>query len=268
MKNLQIRFLGTRGSMPVDSNEYKTYGGATVSVLAKTGKANIVFDAGTGFLNISKNIDFINPVLHIFVSHAHFDHIMGFAVADIMFNPNATVHIYGKTRNNKTIKQQIDELMRVPIWPVNSDVFKANVIYHEIDSVCEIDGAVISSMPTKHPGGCTMFKLEYNDKSVVYTGDVEIDEDNIQKYAEFCKNTDMLICDGQYSDEIMHKLKGYGHSSWQNSVKLADLSDSKSLYVFHHSPYSDDNYLGKIEKRVNGTNKKYHLARKGQVINL
>ncbi len=254
--------------MPVDASEYKVYGGATVCILIKAENENIVFDAGSGFMNISQNIKEQNPVLHVFVTHEHFDHIMGFAACDIMYNKNATINIYGKRKNGQGIKQQIDEFMKTPIWPVSSDAFKANVIYHELNTVCKINGAIITATQAAHPGACNMLKLEHKGKKVVYTGDVSIESSNIESYANFCKDSDIIICDGQYANENMHKHKGFGHSSWQSALELAQLSNCKALYIIHHSPYSTDDYLEKIEKELKSINENYHLAKKEQVVSI
>ncbi len=268
MASLEIQFMGTRGSIAVDSEEYNIYGGATISTLVKDKKENIIFDAGSGFMNISKYIDFTKEEknLHIFISHAHFDHIMGLMVCDIMFNTEFTVNIYGVSRNNLTIKDQINKLMSPPIWPVGCEAFKAKVIFHELSEEVIIGDFSIKSINGNHPGGSSVFKLLHNQKSLIYATDYEILDDNIDPLINFSKNADLIIFDGQYSkEEIKHKI-GYGHSSWQDAAILSQKANCKKLCIFHHDPYSTDEYLLKCEKELKLKYPNYSFAKKGEIV--
>ncbi len=271
MKDIEVLFLGTRGSVSVDAKRYSVYGGATICTLIKADNEQIVFDAGSGFTDIQNHIDISKDgkaTLHLFLSHTHFDHIMGLPVCDLMFNPDITIYIYGVSKDGLTIKEQIDRLMSPPIWPVSSDVFRANVIYRELTEDIQIGGILISHADGNHPGGCTMFKLKYGGKTLVYATDFEIDDSSEQKLVDFSKGADLLICDGQYDDNHATDRSGYGHSSWQRTAKVAQLGHVHRLCIFHHDPYSDDSYLTASETVLKQQNPCYFFARKGMVITL
>ncbi len=264
-----VNFLGTRGSVAVDAPKYRLYGGSTMCTAVKTEKANIVFDAGSGFLEIA---DYINHnedgtiCMHLFLSHTHFDHVMGLAACDVMFNKNATVHIYGTQREGLSIRQQIDKFMSSPNWPVDSTIFTANVIYHDIKDTITIENVTIQSYEGNHPGGVVIFKLTCEGKTLIYATDYEITPDNIDKLIKISKDADILICDGQYSREELKNKAGFGHSCWEDAVIVAKKANCEKLYIIHHDPYSDDDFLFNIEDTVIQNRSKYVFAKKGEEI--
>jgi len=41
--------------------------------------------------------------------------------------------------------------------------------------------------------------------------------------------------------------KGWGHSSWMQAIEVAKLANVKKLFITHHDPDHDDDFLDKIE---------------------
>ncbi len=268
MNKLEICFLGTRGSIPINSNEYEIFGGSTVCTLIKSKNTNLILDAGSGFCLIDKYIDEKDTVLDILISHTHLDHIMGLLVSKVMFNPKLTINIYGATRDKLSIKEQINKMMSTPIWPVDSNAFLANVNYIEIKDEIVIGDFNIEIKEGNHTGGSSLFKIKNQDKTIIYATDIELNNSVINPMIEFSKDADLLICDGQYSDENINDKIGYGHSSWQDVVIVANKANCKQMCIFHHDPYSDDECLLEIENKLKKENKNYFLARKGAKISL
>ncbi len=269
MKQLKIHFLGTRGSIPVDAEQYRIFGGATVCTLIKTETQNIILDAGSGFLNLEDYITVNeNTVLDILISHTHLDHIIGLLSSRLMFNNKIKINIYGKTRNGLTIKEQINTLMQAPTWPVNTDYFSPNVRFIEIfDELC-IGNFKINIKEGNHAGGASLYKLLYDNKKIIYATDFEINETSILSLIDFSKNADFIICDGQYSDDYKLQKVGFGHSSWQDAVKSAKIANCKNMCIFHHDPYSTDEHLLKLETELKKNNANYFFARKGGYLKL
>ncbi len=264
MKSLEINFLGTRGSIPVNSKEYEIFGGATVCVLIKSENSNLLLDAGSGLIEIEEyiNVD-EDTVLDILISHTHLDHIMGILVSRVMFNPKITINIYGVTRNNLSIKEQINKMMCAPIWPVDSNAFTANVNFIDIKKEVQIGKFDIKITEGNHAGGSSLFKITYNNKTIIYATDFELDDNSMQTLVDFSKNADLLICDGQYSDDNKMEKIGFGHSSWQDVLIASRMANCKQVCIFHHDPYSSDEYLLGIENTLKNKSNTCFLARKG-----
>ena len=63
-------------------------------------------------------------------------------------------------------------------------------------------------------------------------------------------DADILIKDAQFTDEELPAHKGWGHSSWQQAVSVAEKANVKQLVLFHHSPTHDDATISEIEKNA------------------
>ena len=64
---------------------------------------------------------------------------------------------------------------------------------------------------------------------------------------DFCRNTDILIHDGQYTaDELETKYRGWGHSSVDQAMELAKKCGCGSLILTHHDPAHDDHFLDEL----------------------
>jgi ribonuclease BN (tRNA processing enzyme) len=100
----------------------------------------------------------------------------------------------------------------------------------------------------------------------VYVTDVEhingIDP-NVVKLAE---NADLLIHDAQYTPEELKEKKGWGHSSWEQAVEVAERSGAKKLALFHHDPEHTDNFLFRMENECRKIFDRAFLAIEGQTI--
>ncbi len=264
----EVFFLGTRGSVSTDNDKYRIFGCATASVLVKTKEDYIVFDAGSGFMNINDYIELKKDKcnLNLFLSHTHFDHIMGLVACDLMFNPNINVAIHGVARNNLSIKQQINKFMSEPIWPVNTTAFKANLSFHDIEKINHYKNYSVEYFNGCHPGGSSVYKLSINGKTIIYATDIEIDMKTADSFISFAKDADLLICDGQYGSSEKIEKTGYGHSYWRDTVDIAIKCNCKALRIIHHDPYSDDNYLLNIERQVLEYNPNYFLAKRGDSV--
>ncbi len=265
MSIFNISFLGVRGSIAVEGDEYKEFGGATSSVLVRQNDTTIVLDAGTGFNQLKELIPNINN-LHLLISHTHIDHIIGLLSNKLLYDSNFKMKVYGKKYEGLTIREQIDKMMTPPLWPVSTSSFKAEIEYIDIEEDFFIDDVKVMIAEGCHPNEALVYKLECQGKSLVYATDYEIDDLSKDRLLKFSENADLLICDGQYSALELPFKKGFGHSCWEQAVSLAGEAKVKELYIFHHDPNRTDIELIKAERSVDSKNVRF--ARKGGRVSL
>ena len=67
---------------------------------------------------------------------------------------------------------------------------------------------------------------------------------------ENARNADILIHDAQYHGYELEKYKGWGHSSWEQSIEVAQQANAKKLVLFHHDPFRTDDELYEIEQKA------------------
>ena len=61
---------------------------------------------------------------------------------------------------------------------------------------------------------------------------------------------DLVIYDSTYTDEEFPKRVSWGHSTWEEGVRLCRRAGSKKLGIFHHDPDHDDVYMAKVAKEA------------------
>jgi len=99
-------------SLPV--SEFGVIGGNTSCVEVSVGNQLFIFDMGTGIIklgnHIVKNLQNKKGMeIHIFLSHTHWDHIMGLPYFKPLFFPKNTINFYSPHPNfEKRIRLQQD----------------------------------------------------------------------------------------------------------------------------------------------------------------
>ena len=97
MKKNKITFWGVRGSFPTPDQDKMKVGGHTSCVSIETEKETLIMDMGTGIKNLGEKI-VSNPKspskINIFLSHYHWDHIIGLPVFAPLFSDKYEVNLY------------------------------------------------------------------------------------------------------------------------------------------------------------------------------
>jgi hypothetical protein len=99
-----------------------------------------------------------------------------------------------------------------------------------------------------HPQGCLGFRFDTPAGSIVYATDYEAGRREFDlTLRELCQGADVLIADAQFTPaQLARDRKGWGHSSWSDSVRLAKTAGVRQLVLFHHDPDSTDKALDEI----------------------
>ena len=243
-----IKFWGVRGSNPTTDSDKIELGGDTSCVEIRTiDNKIIVLDMGTGLRNLGQQlVTEKNPPIdiNIFISHYHWDHILGFLSFAPLFNEKFNINIYGKTNSNGGIKETLNDILDTRFWPVSLDMLSAKIEYHNIKPgrLKLTNGITIESNLHPHPNGALGYRIELGDRVVTYVTDIEHPIGKaLDKVSYLSRESDVLIHEAHFTPEDLPKFKGWGHSSWKEAVDIAKSSNSKQLILFHHSPtYSDD----------------------------
>ena len=124
-----------------------------------------------------------------------------------------------------------------------------------------------------HPKrGVMVYKIAYQDKSIVYATDKEGYVGGDRKLSMFARNTDLLIHDAQYTtDEYLSACiskQGYGHSTFDMALEAYSQSHAKSLAFFHLDPNYTDEMLIEIENHYTKTCNNVFIPKEGQEITI
>merc|ERR1712117_843831 len=95
----------------------------------------------------------------------------------------------------------------------------------------------------------------WNGRSAVYCSDTERFSDRLdENVVHLARGADVLIYDAMYTDDEYHSSKsskvGWGHSTWQEAIKVAKAAGVKRLVIFHHEPAHSDDFLDRIGEKA------------------
>ena len=187
--------------------------------------------------------------VHIFMSHTHWDHIMGFPFFGPAYRRGWRLRIYGC---HDTLEQAFRLQQEPPCFPVPFSALGASIEFVRLKpGVAQpVSGVEVTPKQQLHSGDSYGFRVAAGGRSFVYSTDSEhkLDERAArEEFAAFFRGADAVIFDAMYSlaDAISVKAD-WGHSSNVMGVELCQAARAKRLVLFHHEPANDDRALARI----------------------
>lgn len=256
-----VKFWGVRGSIPTPGPATRRYGGNTPCVEIRTPETHFICDAGSGMRELGILLSRIprdRPITtHLMLSHAHWDHIQGFPFFAPAYNPTTTVRVYGTEPGDDRFYRLLSGQMESSdYFPVQFSDLGGQIVSDHLDGGCRMVGDTeVSTFPVWHPGGCLSYKFRLGDRTVVYATDNELDQviqnpEDINRperlrrlpedFLDFIRGADLLIADGQYTDDEYPCRVNWGHARATSCVDLALAAGVKQLAIFHHDPMQSD----------------------------
>lgn len=272
-----VQFWGVRGSIATPGLSTVRYGGNTSCVEVRAGGKRLIFDGGTGLRVLGQHLlkDKTPMEGHIFFSHSHWDHIQGFPFFRPAYVPANSFNVYGGVApNGATMRQRLSDQMLHPNFPVPMQIMQADLQFHDVHPGEILDlgnGVTVEIASLNHPNTALGYRVNWKGHSAVYATDTEHYPDRLdENLLHLCRNADVLVYDACYTDEEYHdeeySKRGWGHSTWQEALRLAEAAHVKVPVMFHHDPDHHDEYLDKMERQVQALCPSACLAREGMII--
>ncbi|MBO4750106.1 MAG: hypothetical protein J5546_07290 [Lachnospiraceae bacterium] len=241
----KIELLGVRGSMAVTPKQYQEFGCDTLCVRLETEDKVLFLDAGSGLMYGQAGKE-----THVLIGHPHLDHLLGFSKWMQLADPSKHIRIYMADHEGKSCSEILHTLYGPPFWPIHLENISEGLEYVSIRGDFKIGNLTIKTLEGNHPGGVTHFRIEDGQRSLVYAVDCELTEEAANNLAEFAKDCDLLICDGQLWDEDVVSKRGWGHSSITEAAQLGKRCGAKQTVLVHFDPASTDEELRKHEQAL------------------
>jgi phosphoribosyl 1,2-cyclic phosphodiesterase len=270
----RVRFWGVRGSLPVSGPQFIRYGGNTACIEMQCGPHRLFFDAGSGIRPAGEALmaAAIND-FDVFFTHCHYDHVVGLPFFFPFYDPKTRVRLWsGHLAGRMTTWQMLSEFMRPPWFPVRLEICKANLDCKDFvsgDVLRPRKGVAIRTASLNHPGGCIGYRVEWGGRCVAVISDTEHEPGKLDPaILGLIEHADLVIYDCTYTEEEMQQYRGYGHSTWQQGVKLCEAAGAQRLALFHHDPARTDIELDAIEQQVVRAFPGSFAARDGQIVDI
>ena len=270
----KIKFWGVRGSIACPTPRHIAFGGNTSCIEVSMGGQRVILDAGTGmrelghwFLN--KNVKDATMLL----THTHWDHINGFPFFSPAFRKDRTFTIMAGHLNERGGVQKIlAGQMSQPTFPVPLDMMGSKLEFEDFTSGDTFNlgkGIKVITTPLNHPDGATGYRIEYRGKAMCYITDTEhVIGKPDEKVLEIIEGADLVIYDSTYTDTEFPNRIGWGHSTWEEGVRLCQSANVKTLAIFHHDPDHEDLFMEQLERLARTTWSGAVVAREHMRFNL
>jgi phosphoribosyl 1,2-cyclic phosphodiesterase len=232
-----------------------TFGGHSSCVQLLTGgPEHVILDLGSGVRPLGQamleQFGADQPqTYHVFLSHVHWDHIMGFPFFTPAYIPGNRIVIHACHAH---VEQALRRQQEAPSFPVGMEIMGADIRFDVLQPgrVYDIAGMKVSAHLQRHVGDSYGWRFEQQGKSVVYTTDSEHhvdDEAERQGFINFFHGADTVIFDAMYSLADTFSVKeDWGHSSNIVGVELCQAAKVRRLVMFHHEPAYDDAQIAQV----------------------
>jgi phosphoribosyl 1,2-cyclic phosphodiesterase len=233
-----------------------TYGGNSSCVQLGDGANDeyVVCDLGSGAREFGLNVIHEKGPqrkcrYNVFLSHVHWDHIMGLPFLVPAYIPGNIIRVHGC---HKVMREAFERQQSDPCFPVHFNHLGATFEFVELEpgQTYDVAGMKVQPILQNHAGDSYGYRFEQGGKTIVYSTDNEhkfqiLDE--TYPFVTFYRDADLLIFDAMYSlaDSISVK-EDWGHSSNMVAVELSHISGVKHLVLYHHEPIYDDHMIDQI----------------------
>jgi phosphoribosyl 1,2-cyclic phosphodiesterase len=251
-REFTVRFWGVRGSIACPGPDTVRYGGNTSCVEIRCGDRLMVFDGGTGLRLLGNELmrQGQPAELDIFYSHTHFDHICGLPFFSPCYDPNSRIRMWAGHLNGRGIETVLNSMMIEPLFPIPMGIFTAKLDFIDFAAGKKLapnQGIRLATGKLNHPNGATGYRIEYAGKVVAYITDTEHRPGGLDtNVLGLIDRADLMIYDATYTDAEYPQHKDWGHSTWQEGVRLADAAGVRTLVIFHHDPGHDDAFMDRV----------------------
>lgn len=305
---LKVRFWGVRGSIPCPGPSTVKYGGNSACLELRVGSSEkiIVIDAGTGIRDLGNSLvknDQLDGALDIdlFLTHTHWDHIMGFPYFAPLYIPGTRLQVFGPVSfEDDPLEDVVAGQMKYRYFPVNIGDLSSQIQYIRLKENPEIDlgnGLKLATKILNHPILALGYRFEYRDKvfctcydtetfhnlfitdpdhpdydeAMASEGEMVASEQN-RALEQFFAGADLLIYDAQYTESEYLTKVGWGHSTYEQAINAASRANVKQLALFHHDPDRTDKQIDELARLYCQPGKygdlKVFFAREGMEIDL
>jgi phosphoribosyl 1,2-cyclic phosphodiesterase len=269
---VSVRFWGVRGSIACPGPETVRYGGNTSCVEIRCGDHLLIMDGGTGLRELGSALLKNGPIsADLFYTHTHFDHICGLPFFGPAYVRGNKIRLWaGHLLPDHCLEDVLCGMMMAPLFPVPMSLLSTQVSFKDFrhgEVLHPRAGIILRTGPLNHPNGATGYRVEFGGKSVAYITDTEHRKSGLDpNVLALIDGADVFIYDSTYTEAEYPSHLDWGHSTWEEGVRLANAAKVKTFVIFHHDPGHDDAFMDGISGAAQKLRPSTIVAREGMVL--
>ena len=270
---MKVRFLGSRGSIPTPGNSFNEYGGNTSCIQVIDNEDNyIILDAGSGIKNLSYYVSKSEKTESVlFLTHFHWDHIMGIPFFTPFFSNKYSFTIYGPKDSSNEMYDTINNILAKDYFPVSLEQFSKNLKFEAFYEGKKITfgNMLIEGIWVNHPCHTLSYKITSAGKTVVYLTDHEPYKKRLHeqhpslehynhnadllhaRLIDYVRGADVLIIEGEYTkSEYYNGHVGWGHSTLNDAIQVGLDAGVPYVILHHHNQDRTDSKIKLIYSKL------------------
>ncbi len=227
----------------LDLTQIAGFGSATSCVEVQSAKSSLIIDGGSGIRSISENIlrgrqGSIKGPFHIYLTHYHWDHVLGLPFFAPHFIPNTPIHYYAV---HADVEKYIRAVFAKPYFPVPFENLASKIQFHIVEprKPFTIEDMICTPYKLDHPDPCWGLKIESGGKAYAHCVDTEgtrITREEMGPDLPLYQNVDLMYFDAQYTLPELAEKSNWGHSASQVGLDIAFRENIKNVLFTHHDP--------------------------------
>jgi phosphoribosyl 1,2-cyclic phosphodiesterase len=216
----------------------------------------VILDAGTGIRALGNHLVAEARAVGrhveatVCLTHAHWDHVQGLPFFAPLYEPEARVTLVMASGVRERVEAAVRAQMQPPAFPVRWESLGAGVTFESLppDGEARPLGALeLRAVDVHHPGDAAGFAVapRGGGDTVVYLPDNEIAEaagDPTLRATLLAalRGAGLLVHDATYVPAELPSRAKWGHSAWDEVVRLAADAGVRRVALFHHYAERDD----------------------------
>jgi phosphoribosyl 1,2-cyclic phosphodiesterase len=165
---MKVTFWGVRGTFPATGERFLRYGGDTMCIEVDCGGQSIILDAGTGLRMLGEKLQKRPGAIdvHLILSHAHVDHLLGFLQFAPLWRRDASLTVWSTANGEDDPAEAARALLAPPFTPAGAANFVARLAWSQLtlDKPFEpFPGVEVLPFAVTHPGGACGYRIDHAD---------------------------------------------------------------------------------------------------------